>query len=166
VDLEAPETWQILWVAATGVFLVAEMARRLRLWFLPLAIGSGAAAIAAFAGAPPVVQGVLFAGVSSLALVALRPVSRALLLSSPPSTVGSGRWVGRQGRVVADVRAGSSGWVVIGRERWRAECGFDVDIPTGATVLVTGVEGTHLVVLPLEFPQLPNQSTGHEPEGV
>lgn len=166
MNLEAPETWRVLWVAAAGVFLVAEMARRLRLWFLPLAIGSAIAAIAAFVGAPLPAQGALFAGVSTIALIALRPLSRALMMTSPHSAVGSGRWVGREGRVVADVTAEQGGWVVIGRERWRADCGIDTDIPAGATVLVTSVEGTRLTVLPLEFPQLPNQSTGPEPKGV
>ncbi len=89
MDLEAPETWRILWVTAAAAFMVAEMVRRLRLWFLPFAIGSGVAALAAWAAVPVPVQGVLFLAVSVIALFALRPLSRVLALSSPRATVGS-----------------------------------------------------------------------------
>ena len=40
MHLGAPDTWRLIWVVAAGFFLVAEMVRRLRLWFLPFAVGA------------------------------------------------------------------------------------------------------------------------------
>ena len=50
MHLDSPDSWRIVWVVAAGVFAVAEMARRLRLWFLPFTVGAGVAAVTAWAG--------------------------------------------------------------------------------------------------------------------
>lgn len=155
MDLEAPETWRILWVSATGLFLVAEMLRRLRLWFLPFAVGSALAATLAFGGAAVGIQVALFAAMSLATLAALRPVARLLAASSPHTSAGSARWVGRQAKATTEIPpfGQGTGWVVLGRERWRAQGGFGVTIPAGSAVLVTAVDGTSLTVLPLELPK-------------
>ena len=44
----------------------------------------------------------------------------------------------------------TTGLVRIGREQWRAEApGFE-PVPAGTKVLVTSIEGTHLVVRPVD----------------
>ncbi|MET0578222.1 MAG: NfeD family protein, partial [Ilumatobacteraceae bacterium] len=45
---------------------------------------------------------------------------------------------------------GTPGHVLLAGERWLAVSGADVPLPTGTTVLVTGVEGTTLVVWPAD----------------
>jgi membrane protein implicated in regulation of membrane protease activity len=44
----------------------------------------------------------------------------------------------------------NTGRVRIGRDEWRADSEDDKIIPTGKTVEVTRVDGTHLVVKPKE----------------
>jgi membrane-bound ClpP family serine protease len=78
---------------------------------------------------------------------------------------GSGRWIGREAHVEVTIPArGDTGWVRLGRERWRALSGRGTDIPAGSTVLVTGVDGTRLTVLPLELSEISPPTTGREPD--
>jgi membrane protein implicated in regulation of membrane protease activity len=148
----SPDTWRVIWVVAAGVFLVAEMAHRLRLWFLPVTAGAVAAAVTAWAGLAVSLEWLVFLLVSAVALFALRPLARRLSWRGPIETVGSGRWTGREATVEVTIPPrGDSGWVRLGRERWRAECTLDVTIPAGSRVLVTGVDGAHLTVLPLDL---------------
>ena len=60
--------------------------------------------------------------------------------------------------------AGEGGWVRLGRERWRAASGLNIPIPAGSTVLVTGVDGAQLVVLPLEVNEISEQTGGRQPD--
>jgi membrane protein implicated in regulation of membrane protease activity len=158
MTMGSPETWRLLWVLAAGVFVVAEMARRLRLWFLPFAVGAGAAAATAWLGLALPVEWTVFAVVSAMTLLLLRPLARRLAILSPLAKCGSSRWTGREAVVEVAIPAVGDGWVRLGRERWRAENGLGLhldaahgEIPAGSTVLVTGVSGTHLIVLPLEL---------------
>jgi membrane protein implicated in regulation of membrane protease activity len=149
--MSSPDTWRVIWVVAAGAFLVGEMAHRLRLWFLPAAVGAVAAAVSAFAGLAVWAEWLIFLVVSTVALFALRPLAHRLSWDGPTESIGSARWAGRQATVEVPIR-GESGWVRLGTERWRAECTLDVTIPAGTRVLVTGVDGAHLVVLPLDLP--------------
>jgi membrane protein implicated in regulation of membrane protease activity len=159
MHLGSPDTWRVLWVVAAGVFIVAELLHRLRLWMLPLAVGAGAAAGMAFAGVAVSLEWVVFVAVSIVTLVALRPMAKRFALSGPPTDVGAARWTGRQARVEVAIPPTGDGWVRLGRERWRAESGLGLAIPVGSTVLVTGVNGTCLTVLPIDVPEnaLPEQ---------
>ncbi|HSS09978.1 MAG TPA: NfeD family protein [Acidimicrobiales bacterium] len=152
MHLGSPDSWRVIWVVAAGVFLVGEMAHRLRLWFLPVAVGAVAAAVVAWAGVAVSIEWLIFVLVSAVALFALRPLARRLSWRGPIETVGSGRWTGREATVEVAIPAhGDSGWVRLGRERWRAESMLGLTIPAGSRVLVTGVDGAHLTVLPLDL---------------
>jgi membrane protein implicated in regulation of membrane protease activity len=154
----SPDTWRVVWVLAAAFFVVAEMVRRLRFFFLPFAVGAGAAAIAAFAGTAVAVEWLIFLLVSVVGLAVLLPVGRKLSAEGHLAPVGSNRWTGQHGVVVEDVpgHLGDTGVVRIGRETWRAETGYATAIPAGTEVFVTRVEGTRLVVLPVTFPTTPS----------
>jgi membrane protein implicated in regulation of membrane protease activity len=148
--------WPVLWFVAAGVFLLLEI-RHLRLFFFPLAVGAVAAAVTALAHASQAVQVAVFAAVAAVALVSLRPVARRLARTAARSREGVDRWVGREAEVVEAVPAhGSGGWIRLGRELWRASSGLGVAIPAGVIVFVTAVEGTRLIVVPLE-PLMPSE---------
>jgi len=157
VHLGSPEGWRIIWVIAAAFFIVAELLRRLRFFFLPFAAGAALAAASAFAGLLVAGEWALFVVVSAAGLAVLIPVGRRLAAEGPLAPVGSNRWVHQQGVVLEAVpgSAGSSGLVRIGRETWRAESGYGDDIPVGTEVFVTRVEGTRLIVLPVVFPASP-----------
>src|SRR3981081_1356144 len=74
----SPDAWRVIWVVAAGFFLLAERVRRLRLWFLPFAVGAGVAAGTAFAGVALPWEWVAFVGSSAITLAALRPLGRRL----------------------------------------------------------------------------------------
>jgi membrane protein implicated in regulation of membrane protease activity len=153
MHLGSPDTWRVLWVVAAGVFVVAELLHRLRLWMLPLALGAGAAAGLAFAGVAVSLEWAGFVAVSVVAIVALRPLANRFAITGTPSDVGASRWAGRHARVEVAIPPTGDGWVRLGREKWRAESGLGLAIPVGSTVLVTGVAGTCLTVLPLDVPE-------------
>jgi membrane protein implicated in regulation of membrane protease activity len=158
MHLGSPDGWRVVWVVAIAFFVLAEMVRRLRFFFLPFAVGAGAAAISAFAGTPVAFEWLIFLLVSAAGLAVLLPLGRRLTAEGHLAPVGSNRWAGQHGVVIQEVPAtlGQTGVVRIGGETWRAETGYSTAIAAGTEVFVTRVEGTRLVVLPVTFPSTPS----------
>jgi membrane protein implicated in regulation of membrane protease activity len=152
VDLSSPESWRWIWLIAALVFLVGETVTPAAFFFLPFAAGALVSLALALAGAGVGPEWLAFVGVSGLSFAALWPVGRRLDQRSSSHGVGANRWIGKQGVVLADIPGvvGETGLVRVEREQWRAESGVGLPIPKGATVLVTRVHGTRLVVLPLD----------------
>jgi membrane protein implicated in regulation of membrane protease activity len=158
MHLGSPDGWRVVWVVAAAFFVLAEMVRRLRFFFLPFAVGAGAAALSAFAGTAVALEWLIFLVVSVVGLAVLLPIGKKLSTEGHLAPVGSNRWAGQHGVVLEDVpeKLGHTGVVRIGGERWRAETGYSTAIPAGTEVFVTRVEGTRLVVLPVSFPSAPS----------
>ncbi|MFN2505108.1 MAG: NfeD family protein [Acidimicrobiales bacterium] len=154
MDFSSPDTWRWIFLVTAVVLAVGEIALAGTFFLLPFAAGSLVAAIGAFIGLPVAVDWALLVGVSALASAVLWPLGRRLDRNTPHSAIGANRWVGRQAVVLRDIpaSAGATGMVRLDREEWRAESAMGVPIPTGSTVLVSRVDGTRLVVLPLEEP--------------
>jgi membrane protein implicated in regulation of membrane protease activity len=159
MDLGSPDTWRWIWVGAVVVFTIGEIGVAGSLFFLPFAIGAAAAAAVAFAGGALPLEWFAFVAVSGVATALLWPVGRRLDRNAPNHKVGANRWVGKEAVVVSAIPAGagSTGLVRVDREEWRAESLTTAPITSGSTVLVSRVDGTRLVVLPLEesLPDLP-----------
>lgn len=121
----------------------------------PFALAAAASAVAAFAGVSVALEWVIFVAAAGASFAGLRPLSRRLDASSPPSAVGAQRWAGRQGFVVRDIPGGpgETGMIRLDREEWRAESFTGHPIRAGSTVLVSRVDGTRLVVIPLDEPE-------------
>jgi membrane protein implicated in regulation of membrane protease activity len=151
MDLDSPDTWRWIWLAVTALMGVAEAVTPIAFGFLPLAIAAALACLLAFAGLSVGLEWVAFLVAGAAAYALLLPVGRRLVRSSEPSTVGAGRWVGRQAIVIADIPPTGTGMVRLDREEWRAESGTDTHIPVGSKVLVTRLDGTRLEVVPLEL---------------
>lgn len=145
----------LFWVALAVLFTVGEIAVAGTFFLLPFAAGAAVAAGAAFVGFGLLTQ-VLAALVTSAGAASLLiPYGRRLDRSSPHHGIGANRWVGKEGLVLADIpgRAGEVGRIRIEREEWVAESGAGIPIRAGSTVLVSRVDGTRMVVLPLELEQ-------------
>jgi membrane protein implicated in regulation of membrane protease activity len=154
MKLGSPEGWRLVWVIVALAFVGAEMLTPAVFFFLPFGVGAAAAAVSAFAGVSVSIEWVVFLVVSAVVFAALFPLGRKLERGGSSHPVGSRRWVGREAYVLSDIPAspGGTGEVRLERERWRAETGIPgVPIPAGTTVLVSQVDGTRLVVLPLDF---------------
>ena len=150
MDVNSAETWRWIWLIAVVAFALAEVFTPVLFFMLSFAIGAAAAAVAAFAGGGALFQWVLFVGVTAVSLAALVPLGRRLEGRDEVHPVGANRWEGRTATVVDEIPAGkhATGLVRIDRETWKAESTNGVGVAAGATVLVTHVTGTRLVVSP------------------
>lgn len=135
-------------------FTAGELAIAGSFFLAPFALGALLATVAAFAGAPLTLEWLVFVGASFASFAAMRPLARRLDARTPSSTTGAHRWVNREAVVVNEIGpgAGATGVIRLDREEWRAESLTGTPIPAGSTVLVTRVDGTRLVVLPLQEP--------------
>lgn len=147
MELSDVETWRWIWLLAAVALGVGEIALAGTFFLAPFAIGAAAAALLAFLGVGIALQWVAFAVVSVACLVALRPLARRLDAEGPVTGVGAYRQVGQEARVVEAIDpATDGGFVLLGSERWRAESATGAPIPVGATVTVTEVRGTRVIV--------------------
>ncbi len=163
MDFSSPDTWRWIWLGAALVFTVGEIAVAGSFFLLPFAVGALTAAVGAFLGLSVAVDWLVFVVVSASSSAVMWPLRRRLDTRTPRHAIGANRWVGREALVLRDIPGapGETGLVRLDREEWRAESMIGVPIPAGSTVLVSRVDGTRLVVLPLEEPSpLPPADSG------
>jgi membrane protein implicated in regulation of membrane protease activity len=141
----------VAWIAL-AVLLIAVELHHLALYALFVAVGALGAAVVAVAWPEALALQVAVAIVVSIAGVLLvRP-----LVSGLVRVHGGHRGKGVHGGFVGhevvtlDVvgDADHVGHVELAGERWRAVSGNDDRLPPGTTVLITGVQGTTLIVWP------------------
>ena len=144
--MDEPESWRWVWVAATVFFGLGEMATPGSFFLAPFALGALIAAILAFADVSVGLEWTAFVVVSVACLFALRPLARRLDREGTSHGIGSRRLIGRQGVVLTAIEPGELGVVRVDREEWRAEAADRGGVPAGATVKVTDVEGTRVIV--------------------
>lgn len=140
-----------LWLVAGLVFLGVEMTRG---DFYLFGIGVGALLAAAevkFLGVPGL-EWVVFVAASVGMVASIRPLLWSWLRLRPgrglPTPVE--RLMGRRGEVVEAISAERSGVASLGGQRWLAQSMDGRPIPVGTVIEVFGMEGTTLVVLPVE----------------
>lgn len=153
MDWEDPDLWQWLWLAAAVVFLLGELAIYTSFFLASFALGAGVACALAFFDVGLGWQWLAFVGISGVAFLVLRPYSRMLdRETASVHTEGANRWVGKMATVVADIPPGpaETGLVRVEREQWRAESVGDRAIAAGTVVRVVRVDGTRMLVEPIE----------------
>lgn len=150
--MNSPETWRWIWLVVAVAASVGEIGLAGSFFLAPFAVGAAAAAAAAFLGLAVTGEWAVFLVVSAAASAALRPLARRLDSQSPRASIGSNRWVSRQGLVLRDIPGGpgGTGLIRLDREEWRAESLTGQPIAAGCTVMVSRVDGTRLVVVPVE----------------
>lgn len=117
---------------------------------LPFGIGAGVAAVLAFFDIEPLWQTLAFMAVSTLAFVGLRGFADKMT-HEPPEKMGADRLLGKDGVVIEALTPNSPvGQVRVEREVWRAEAPGRDAVPIGTRVVVESIEGTHLMVRPLQ----------------
>ena len=134
------------WIGIALLCIVVEMVS-LTLVLVTFAGGAVAAAIANLLGAPVVAQFVIFAAVSGLLLVALRPwLLRRLRQRMPLVETNVAAHVGRVAVVVTQVGP-RGGRIKLSGEVWSARTAADdVRFPVGAQVQVVRIDGATAVV--------------------
>jgi membrane protein implicated in regulation of membrane protease activity len=145
--MDTPEEWRWVWLIATAVFAIGEMASPGSFFLAPFALGAFVASILAFAGISVGVEWVVFLAVSIATLAALRPVARRLDRNALDHGVGARRLVGSRATVLEDIPGDAElGMVRVDREKWRAQSTDGARIPAGTIVRVAEVQGTRVIV--------------------
>ncbi len=159
MDFGSPDTWRWVFLFVAAACTIGEIALAGTFFLLPFAAGALVASVAGFAGAAVGLEWLLFVAVSGASSAVLWPLRRRLDARNPRAEIGANRWAGRQAYVLRDIPGpgGQSGLVRLDREEWRAESLLGIPIAAGSTVLVSRVDGTRLIVLPLDeqYPTAP-----------
>lgn len=136
----------IIWFVVFIVMVIIELVSPalVSIWF---ALGALVTLIASLIGLDSIVwQFVLFVIVSVIALIATRPLAKKYLKSKQQPT-NADMLIGRDGQcIVAIDNLKSQGRVKIDGMEWTAREADGLEIPEGATVTVTGIEGVKLIV--------------------
>jgi membrane protein implicated in regulation of membrane protease activity len=136
----------VIWLIAGVLLAIAELFT-LDFVLIMIAAGAFAAAVAGLASAPIPLQVVVFAAVSALGLVAVRPaIKRRLHRGADPAVMGIEALEGTEATVIEQVSDGR-GMVKIGGELWQARP-YDVAqvIDAGTMVRVVEVRGATALV--------------------
>lgn len=152
LDGEAVMAW-LWWLGAALVLGVVEMLT-VDLIFLMLAGGALAAMFTGLVGGPFWSQLLVFAVVSAVLLLAVRPWAKDWLQrSTPPTFTNAQAQVGRPATVLLDVTE-HSGRVKLLGEVWTARTEQPgAVLPAGTPVRVVRIEGAIAVVEPVDVPR-------------
>jgi len=156
--MDSPEQWRWIWLAATAVFAIGEMATPGSFFLAPFAAGALVASLLAFAGVSVLVEWIVFIVVSVAMLALLRPLSKRLDREALDHGVGSRRLIGRRATVLRTIPAGDEvGMVRVDREQWRAQSIDGTPIPEGIAVRIADVQGTRVIVAPVDPASSPTE---------
>ncbi|HEX6869594.1 MAG TPA: NfeD family protein [Micromonosporaceae bacterium] len=136
----------VIWLIAGVVLAIAELFT-LDFVLIMLAGGAFAAAVAGFIGGGVPVQVLMFAVISALGLLAVRPaIKRRLHQGAEPAAMGLDAIEGAEATVVEQVAQGQ-GMVKIGGELWSARP-YDATqvIEPGVVVRVVEIKGATALV--------------------
>ena len=143
--IDAESLQKIVWLVLLLLFAGAEAATvgLTSIWF---AAGALCALIAALLGGSLWIQMTLFLAVSSLCLLAVRPLAKRHLNSKVEAT-NADRVIGEQAQVTEDIdNIRGKGTVVIRGVTWTARSEDGSPVPAGSLVRVLRIEGVKVFV--------------------
>lgn len=138
------EIWWI-WMAIAALFIVGEIFTQgfFLFWF---GIGAAVAGVLALFGLSFGWQLGAFVVVSGVLFVVSRRFAEKFSKKQPPG-IGADRFVGLEGIVLHEIdNTLNTGRVRVEKDEWRADSETGETIPQGTRVVVTRLDGTHLVV--------------------
>jgi membrane protein implicated in regulation of membrane protease activity len=152
--MDNPDAWRWIWLATAAFLAIGEVLTPGTFFMVSFAIGAAVACVLAFAGVNVAVEWLAFVVASGISLALLVPLGRRVS-AGEQAPVGATRFVGRKAVVLQAIPAGQNetGLVRFDREEWRAESATGRAISAGTTVEIRSVDGTRLVVIPLEDPK-------------
>jgi len=112
------------------------------IWFI---FGSVAAFFSAFLFDSVMIQLIVFAVVSAIALVITKPIMKNKINRQPVAT-NADRVIGQTGEVVELITPNTHGRVVVDNTSWAARS--DENLPVGARCIIIAIEGVTLIVKP------------------
>ena len=151
LPIDAESFVKIMWLVLLIVFAVSEgvSVGLTSIWF---AAGALTALIAALLGGPLWVQLTLFLAVSTLCLVAVRPLAKRHLNDQVQPT-NADRVIGAEAQVTQDIdNVHGRGMVIIRGMTWSARSEDGLPITAGTMVKVLRIEGVKVFVEPVAAP--------------
>jgi membrane protein implicated in regulation of membrane protease activity len=133
------------WMVLAALFIIGEIATA---GFFLMCFGVGAiiAGLGALLGANMIWQLVIFIVVSLILFLVSRKFADRVSKEQPPG-IGADRFVGKECIVLEEIdNHKNTGRVRMDMEEWRAEGDGSESIPAGSRVVVTSLDGSHLVV--------------------
>jgi membrane protein implicated in regulation of membrane protease activity len=140
-----PEHLWWIWFVLAAFFAVSEVftAGFFILWF---GIGAAVAGLLAILGLGVVWQWAAFVIVTGILIAVSRKFAERFTKEQPPG-IGADRFISKIGVVLEDINnIENTGRVRIDKDEWRADSETDEIIAKGNKVIVTRLDGTHLVV--------------------
>lgn len=133
----------ILWIIAAAIFAIIEALTLglVCIWFAGGAVG---AAIAAMLGASPIVQVVVFLGVSIVLLALTRPIAGKRLNDKTEKT-NVDALIGQRGIVEEKITQYKTGQVKADGKVWTAACESG-EIDKGTVVVIKSIKGVTITV--------------------
>jgi membrane protein implicated in regulation of membrane protease activity len=138
------EIWWV-WMGIAALFIVGEIFTQgfFLLWF---GIGAAVAGILAILGLGVGWQLGAFVVVSGVLFAVSRRLAEKISKKQPPG-IGADRFVGLEGIVLEEIdNVKNTGRVRVQKDEWRADSETGEIIPEGAQIVVTRLDGTHMVV--------------------
>lgn len=136
----------IYWVVAALLLFIIELFTA-GFAVICLAIGAGGGAIAAAVDASLEIQLLVFAIVSLIALIGVRPILKRTLYKKSEVATNANAIIGKRGVVCEDIDAeGECGRVMIEGVDWRAVSATEEPITKGTKVEVTAIDSIVLTV--------------------
>lgn len=135
-----------IWLGLIVLFAVFEGAT-VSLNFIWFSLGGVAALIAAFAGADPIVQGILFIVLSAVSLIFAKPLLRKFIIHRKVAT-NADRLIGEKGVTMETVdNLAQTGLVKVAGQVWTARTvPGGSPVPSDAVVVIDAIEGVKLIV--------------------
>ncbi len=137
----------ILWAGLFVAFFLTELftSQFFAIWF---SVGSIGALIAALFDVPPMLQLLIFALLTALLIVFIRPIAYKLLKIKYHPT-NSDLIIGKEGVVISSIdNLNGRGRVRVGGLDWAAKSENGSDIGPESVVIIKRIEGVTLVVAP------------------
>jgi membrane protein implicated in regulation of membrane protease activity len=138
------EIWWV-WMAIAALFIVGEIFTQgfFLLWF---GIGAAVAGVFAILGLGVGWQLGVFVVVSGVLFILSRRFAEKISKQQPPG-IGADRFVGLEGIVLEEIdNVKNTGRVRVQKDEWRADSETGEPIPEGEQIVVTRLDGTHMVV--------------------
>jgi membrane protein implicated in regulation of membrane protease activity len=138
------EIWWI-WMAMAALFIVGEIFTQgfFLFWF---GIGAAVAGVLAILGLGVGWQLGAFVVVSGVLFAVSRRFAEKISKKQPPG-IGAGRFIGLDGIVLEEIdNVKNTGRVRVQKDEWRADSETGEVIPEGERIVVTRLDGTHMVV--------------------
>ena len=135
----------VFWLVLAVALALLELftVQLVSIWFT---VGAAAACVTSLLTDNIVIQVLVFAVVTAIALAVTRPFVKKMKQKGSEAT-NADRYIGKTGIVLSEIdNDHAKGMVKVDNEKWTARSVSGAIIPQGASVTVTAIEGVKLMV--------------------